>query len=539
MAAAAYVLGELASEEDRATLLSLAEGRTPLSRQMARGRASHDMPTAPDKAEAEGDDRGAGERGLRRGGRRRARARRRPRKGVRARAGSAALIALAGHSKEAGPPLPAPPRRAVDDVGRTWRRSWRGSSRPASARRGEERRARSPFSGGRSSEPGWLRAGDVGDRAGRRGGRARSRGTGRSSRSSAPRRGARPRTRRPARSRARPGARSSVPFAQDPDAPSMRASVLVLLARSSSPAATRDRRPGARGSGTRSVQRTALASVGGSERTRRSGARSPSRRAGPSRRDEGYASLARAGDGAAGERRGARGRQERIAPGGGRPRRLMPWSARQRSGRFASFGRRASAAAACARWRSRSATRSRACARLRSAVCPGAMTGGRALLPSPCRSSPCALQPLGCSDVTRFTSSGDHYQGSVIAGDFVRAGLGSVKRSLCLVLDASHLQDPPGSIDVERRTLRAPRPLRPDPSALRMIRSRRSPSARGASRTSSTSPPRWRTPTRWETSSPSCRSCSQVGSRCASFAELPCRSTPGRRREQPLRRGSR
>ena len=52
---------------------------------------------------------------------------------------------------------------------------------------------------------------------------------------------------------------------------------------------------------------------------------------------------------------------------------------------------------------------------------------------------------LGCTDVTRFSNSGDHYQGNIVAGDFVRAGFDSFA-SLCLVLDASHLQDSPGTI---------------------------------------------------------------------------------------------
>jgi hypothetical protein len=53
---------------------------------------------------------------------------------------------------------------------------------------------------------------------------------------------------------------------------------------------------------------------------------------------------------------------------------------------------------------------------------------------------------LGCSDVTRFSNNGDHYQGNVVAGDFVRAGFDSFA-SLCVVIDASHLQDSsPGTI---------------------------------------------------------------------------------------------
>ncbi|HEY2516182.1 MAG TPA: HEAT repeat domain-containing protein [Polyangiaceae bacterium] len=49
-AAAAYVLGEIGSEQDRATLLALAEGREPLSRQMAILALSR-MPAPADKAE--------------------------------------------------------------------------------------------------------------------------------------------------------------------------------------------------------------------------------------------------------------------------------------------------------------------------------------------------------------------------------------------------------------------------------------------------------------------------------------------------------
>ena len=52
---------------------------------------------------------------------------------------------------------------------------------------------------------------------------------------------------------------------------------------------------------------------------------------------------------------------------------------------------------------------------------------------------------LGCSDVTRFSSSGDHYAGTVVAGDFVRAGI-NPSTGLCLVLDASQLQDAPGTL---------------------------------------------------------------------------------------------
>jgi hypothetical protein len=47
--------------------------------------------------------------------------------------------------------------------------------------------------------------------------------------------------------------------------------------------------------------------------------------------------------------------------------------------------------------------------------------------------------------VTRFSNSGDHYQGSITAGDFVRAGF-DPSTNLCVVIDANHLQDAPGTL---------------------------------------------------------------------------------------------
>jgi hypothetical protein len=73
----------------------------------------------------------------------------------------------------------------------------------------------------------------------------------------------------------------------------------------------------------------------------------------------------------------------------------------------------------------------------------------------------CALQPMGCRDVTRFSSSGDHFEGTVITGSFVRAGLDSQVR-LCLVLDASDLQGTPGTVTSSDGRFSAT-PLRPIP----------------------------------------------------------------------------
>ena len=51
----------------------------------------------------------------------------------------------------------------------------------------------------------------------------------------------------------------------------------------------------------------------------------------------------------------------------------------------------------------------------------------------------------GCHDVGRFSNDGDHYGGSIVSGDFVRAGFDATTQ-LCLVLDANHLQASPGTI---------------------------------------------------------------------------------------------
>ena len=72
---------------------------------------------------------------------------------------------------------------------------------------------------------------------------------------------------------------------------------------------------------------------------------------------------------------------------------------------------------------------------------------------------------LGCADVTRFTNAGDHYSGTIVAGDFVRSLL-DAKTQLCLVLDASHLQDAPGTLtSSDGRFHRTP--LRPIPELWR------------------------------------------------------------------------
>jgi hypothetical protein len=74
--------------------------------------------------------------------------------------------------------------------------------------------------------------------------------------------------------------------------------------------------------------------------------------------------------------------------------------------------------------------------------------------------SPLALT-LGCADVSRFTNSGDHYSGAIVAGGDVLQGF-DASAALCLVLDANHLQDAPGTLtSSDHRFWNAP--LRPIP----------------------------------------------------------------------------
>jgi hypothetical protein len=59
---------------------------------------------------------------------------------------------------------------------------------------------------------------------------------------------------------------------------------------------------------------------------------------------------------------------------------------------------------------------------------------------------PCLL--AGCRDLSSFSTGSDRYEGAVIQGDFVRAGVGPLTK-LCLTLDTDHLQDAPGSISTD------------------------------------------------------------------------------------------
>lgn len=68
----------------------------------------------------------------------------------------------------------------------------------------------------------------------------------------------------------------------------------------------------------------------------------------------------------------------------------------------------------------------------------------------------------GCRDVSKFsTTQGDRYEGVVVAGDFVRSGI-ATSTSMCVTLDADHLQDAPGTLSTSDGRFKAA-PLRPIP----------------------------------------------------------------------------
>lgn len=73
----------------------------------------------------------------------------------------------------------------------------------------------------------------------------------------------------------------------------------------------------------------------------------------------------------------------------------------------------------------------------------------------------------GCRDVSRFTTAGDHYEGPVVAADFVRIGVDPNVKA-CLTIDANSLQEGGGSFSTDdgrfhEVPLRAIPPLWHDP----------------------------------------------------------------------------
>lgn len=53
-----------------------------------------------------------------------------------------------------------------------------------------------------------------------------------------------------------------------------------------------------------------------------------------------------------------------------------------------------------------------------------------------------------CRDYADYSSRGDHFEGSILAGDFVRAGLPASMR-LCVELDGNALQSAPGTLGTD------------------------------------------------------------------------------------------
>jgi hypothetical protein len=68
---------------------------------------------------------------------------------------------------------------------------------------------------------------------------------------------------------------------------------------------------------------------------------------------------------------------------------------------------------------------------------------------------------IGCRDLSRFTSGGDRFEGPVVHGDFVRAGV-DPSVTVCMTIDTDHLQDTPGRISSSDGRFKT-EPLRPIP----------------------------------------------------------------------------
>ncbi len=74
-----------------------------------------------------------------------------------------------------------------------------------------------------------------------------------------------------------------------------------------------------------------------------------------------------------------------------------------------------------------------------------------------------AVALSACKDVTSFNTNDDHYEGAVVASDFVRAGVDPGTR-LCLTLNTDRLEQSPGVITSSDHRFNAT-PLRPIPQA--------------------------------------------------------------------------
>lgn len=68
---------------------------------------------------------------------------------------------------------------------------------------------------------------------------------------------------------------------------------------------------------------------------------------------------------------------------------------------------------------------------------------------------------VACRDATEFSTAGDRFEGTVVAGAFARTGL-DIGTRMCLELDGNHLQDLPGRVRTSDGRLRSEL-LRPIP----------------------------------------------------------------------------
>ncbi|MBX3228350.1 MAG: hypothetical protein KIT84_06840 [Labilithrix sp.] len=72
-----------------------------------------------------------------------------------------------------------------------------------------------------------------------------------------------------------------------------------------------------------------------------------------------------------------------------------------------------------------------------------------------------ALLLGACRDVSKFSTHDGRFEGRVVAGNLVRAGIGDDTR-MCVTLDTERLQDTPGTVTTSDGRFRAA-PLRPIP----------------------------------------------------------------------------
>lgn len=73
----------------------------------------------------------------------------------------------------------------------------------------------------------------------------------------------------------------------------------------------------------------------------------------------------------------------------------------------------------------------------------------------------CGLGVVGCRELDRFSTNGDHFEGTVVGADFVRSGIAEGTR-MCLTLDGDHLEDGPGQLSTSDGLILGA-PLRPSP----------------------------------------------------------------------------